>query len=161
VTLRTIDIAAVSIIDTSSNANAATDRILARVNADTTEAMKSSMAGRVGGGCPHRLMGRLLLRPPDTTAISLGLRPPPPPPKPAAAVQVVPQTTTTAFDGSCINSVASAKTPTYPNLPPFAFQGYVTPQGVLAMNSSTGHTFQGQIDQMHVLRAHVAGPACG
>jgi hypothetical protein len=105
-----------------------------------------------------------------------GCAPPPPPPQPAAAVQVVPQTTTTAFDGSYINPVVSAKTPTCPNLPPLppltinngsavwqgpnlAFQGYVTPQGVLAMNSSTGQTFQGQIDQTRVLRAHVAGPA--
>jgi hypothetical protein len=67
----------------------------------------------------------------------------------------------------------SAKTPTcpyLPSLPPLtiangsavwqgpniAFQGYVTRQGVLAMNSGV----QGQIDQQHVLRAHVAGPAC-
>jgi hypothetical protein len=44
--------------------------------------------------------------------------------------------------------------------PNIAFQGYVTPQGVLAMNSGAGQTFQDQIDQQHVLRAHVAGPAC-
>ena len=28
------------------------------------------------------------------------------------------------------------------------------------MNSTTGQTLQGQIDQLHVLTAHVAGPNC-
>jgi hypothetical protein len=101
---------------------------------------------------------------------------PPPAPPPAAAVPVTP-TTTNAFDGSYANPVVSAKTATCPNLPPLppltitngsaswqgpnlAFQGYVTPQGVLAMNSSTGQTLQGQIDQTRMLRAHVAGPNC-
>jgi hypothetical protein len=69
----------------------------------------------------------------------------------------------------------SAKTPTcpyLPSLPPLTITngsavwqgsniaGYVTPQGVLAMNSDTGQTFLGQIDQQRVLRAHVAGSAC-
>jgi hypothetical protein len=94
-----------------------------------------------------------------------------PPPAP-------PQTTSFAFDGSYSNPVVNSRTatcpPNLPALPPltvangqavwkgpnFAFQGSVTPEGVLAMNSSTGQTFQGQFDQMHVLRAHVVGPNC-
>jgi hypothetical protein len=106
-----------------------------------------------------------------------GCAPPPPPPQPAATMQVTPTTTTNAFDGTYVNPIVSAKTATCPNLPPLppltisngsavwqgpnlAFQGYVTPQGVLAMNSSTGQTFQGQIDPARVLRAHVAGSSC-
>jgi hypothetical protein len=102
---------------------------------------------------------------------------PVPPPQPAAAVQVTPTTTTSAYDGSYVNPVITAKTATCPNLPPMpsltisnglgvwpvpnvAYQGYVTPQGVLTMNSNTGQTFQGQIDQTRVLRGHAAGPNC-
>ena len=97
----------------------------------------------------------------------------PPAPKPAAPVT---PTTINAFDGMYTNAVVTAMTPTCPNLNPpaltitngsalwqgpnLAFQGYVTPQGVLAMNSSTGQTFQGQIDQTRVLRARVSGSAC-
>ena len=102
--------------------------------------------------------------------------PPPPPSQPAAAVQV-PQTTTTAFDGNYVNPVVTAKTPYCPLLPALpsltitngsavwqgpniAFQGYVTPQGVLTMNSGTGQTFQGRIQPVRLLSAHVAGPTC-
>jgi hypothetical protein len=123
-----------------------------------------------------KMVKLILLGLPLLSVWSCAPPPPPPPPQPAAAVQI-PQTTTTAFDGSYINPVVSAKTPTCPNLPPLppltitngsavwqgpnlAFQGYVTPQGVLAMNSSTGQTFQGQIDQTRVLRARVSGSAC-
>jgi hypothetical protein len=36
-------------------------------------------------------------------------------------------------------------------------QGYVTPQGVLMMNSGVGQTFQGQIDSRNVLSGQVLG----
>jgi hypothetical protein len=99
-----------------------------------------------------------------------------PPPQPAAALSVTP-ITTNAFDGNYVTPVVSARTVTCPDLPPLpaltisngsavwqgpnlAFQGYVNPQGTLTMNSNAGQTLQGQIDQMRVLRAHVAGPNC-
>jgi hypothetical protein len=101
--------------------------------------------------------------------------PPRPAPQPAAAVPVTP-TTTNAFDGMYTNAVVTAKTAACPNLNPptltitngsalwqgpnLAFQGYVSPQGVLVMSSSTGQTFQGQIDPQFMLRARVAGPNC-
>jgi hypothetical protein len=97
----------------------------------------------------------------------------PPAPKPAAPVT---PTTINAFDGMYTNAVVTAMTPTCPNLNPpaltitngsalwqgpnLAFQGYVTPQGVLAMSSSTGQTFQGQIDPRFMLKARVTGPNC-
>jgi hypothetical protein len=100
----------------------------------------------------------------------------PPPPAP----QQVTANTTNTFDGTYGNAVASpsAGTPMCPYLHPLpvltitnglavwqgpnlSFQGSVTPQGALVMNSSTGQTFQGQVDpSAHALRAHVAGPNC-
>ena len=94
---------------------------------------------------------------------------------PPAPVQATP--TTTAFDGTYFNPLVSAKTPTCPTLdapppltisngsalwqgPNLKFQGSVTPQGVLTMDSGTGQTFQGQITPQFVLNAHVAGPNC-
>ena len=37
------------------------------------------------------------------------------------------------------------------------FQGYVSPDGTLAMQSEIGQTFQGQIDPNYVLRARTVG----
>jgi hypothetical protein len=37
------------------------------------------------------------------------------------------------------------------------FQGYVSPDGTLAMQSETGQTFQGQIDSNYVLRGRTVG----
>ena len=37
------------------------------------------------------------------------------------------------------------------------FQGYVSPDGTLAMQSEIGQTFQGQIDSNYVLRARTVG----
>ena len=37
------------------------------------------------------------------------------------------------------------------------FQGYVSPDGTLAMQSDTGQTFQGHIDSNYVLRARTVG----
>ena len=37
------------------------------------------------------------------------------------------------------------------------FQGYVSPDGTLAMQSEIGQTFQGQIDSSYVLRARTVG----
>jgi hypothetical protein len=37
------------------------------------------------------------------------------------------------------------------------FQGFVTPQGILMMNSGVGQTFQGQIDSRNVLSGQVLG----
>jgi len=39
------------------------------------------------------------------------------------------------------------------------FQGYVTPQGVLAMRTGAGQHFEGQVDAQNVLRGRVIG-AC-
>ena len=39
------------------------------------------------------------------------------------------------------------------------FQGYVTPQGALAMRTGVGQRFEGQIDSQNVLRGRVIG-AC-
>jgi hypothetical protein len=40
------------------------------------------------------------------------------------------------------------------------FQGYVTPQGALAMQSDRGQTFQGQIGPTFVLTGRAQGPNC-
>ena len=40
------------------------------------------------------------------------------------------------------------------------FQGYVTPQGALAMQSDRGQTFQGQIGPNFVLTGRGQGPNC-
>jgi hypothetical protein len=99
--------------------------------------------------------------------------PPAPTTQPIAQMQVAP-TTSRVFDGVYANPVVTAKTATCPNVNPpaltitnglaqgpnFLLQGYVSPQGALAMHSDSGQTFQGQIDQQFVLRGHVAGPNC-
>ena len=40
------------------------------------------------------------------------------------------------------------------------FQGYVTPQGAVTMQSAHGDTFQGQIDPYFVLTGRATGPLC-
>ena len=40
------------------------------------------------------------------------------------------------------------------------FQGYVTPQGGLTMQSERGQTFQGQIDPYYVVTGRATGPSC-
>jgi len=40
------------------------------------------------------------------------------------------------------------------------FQGYVTPQGALAMQSQLGQTFQGQISPNFVVTGRAQGPNC-
>ena len=97
-------------------------------------------------------------------------------PPPTASVQSSP--TTSTFDGTYANAVVSAQSGTCPTLGPLpsltihngmallqgpnlAFSGYVTPQGALGMNSTTGQqVFKGQIDPQFVLRARVQGPNC-
>jgi hypothetical protein len=37
------------------------------------------------------------------------------------------------------------------------FQGYVSPDGILAMQSEIGQTFQGQIDSSYVLKGRAVG----
>ena len=94
-----------------------------------------------------------------------------------------PTNTTTAFDGYYGHAVARGLSPGCPDyvtgheltirdgLATFQsgvpatgtlnFQGYVNPQGGLAMVSQTGgQTFQGQIDPNFVLTGRAAGPNC-
>ena len=109
--------------------------------------------------------------------------PQPAPPPPAAAVAAPyavgsAANTTTAFDGNygtaivrqvspgCAdprfadvfltiqNGLAQAQGPT------LTFQGYVTPQGALAMQSQLGQTFQGQIGPTFVVTGRAQGPNC-
>jgi hypothetical protein len=101
-----------------------------------------------------------------------------PPPPTMAATAGQPQTTT-YFDGTYIGSFTqnlSAPASNCPNFPvapaltiqngmarfaalDIAYQGYVTPQGEVRMQSPTGQTFIGQIDPYYVLRGHTIG-AC-
>lgn len=85
---------------------------------------------------------------------------------------------TAAYDGNYEKPVITSKSPGCPDLGSLSyvtisngralfqgpnlsqFQGYVTPEGILAMSSPTGQKFQGQIDSRFVLRANVAGPNC-
>lgn len=101
-----------------------------------------------------------------------------PRPPPVSMVQPgVAPTTTTRFDGSYQRAYISAKTPGCPvpspspsftikngfallQGPNLTFQGYVTPQGELAMTSNSGQAFYGQIDPEFVLRARVTDPSC-
>ena len=91
----------------------------------------------------------------------------PPPPAP-----------TTVFDGTYGHGAVTAMSPPgcrKLTLPPnltitngsalfqwdvLTFQGNVTPQGALAMNTASGQTLQGQIDPHFVLTARLAGPNC-
>jgi len=93
-----------------------------------------------------------------------------------AAAQGSP-TYTTAFDGSYVGSFvqttgpAGAACPNYKVAPALTirngvasfaaldlhFQGTVTPQGQLMMQSEHGQTFEGQIDPYYVLKGRVTG----
>ena len=96
-----------------------------------------------------------------------------------------PANTTTAFDGTWIGgpirNMSAGETlrgpeenpscPNYNNAPTLTianglaqldfsilrFQGYVTPQGALAMSSGAGQRFEGQINSQNVLAARVIG----
>lgn len=113
---------------------------------------------------------------------------PPPPASQASMAQQVayaagsPSNTTRAFDGAydgnfVQNMSAGRTTLDCPNMgvaPALiirnglaqvqtsvgTFQGYVTPQGALAMQSDHGQTFQGQIDPYFVLTGRTTGPNC-
>ena len=104
--------------------------------------------------------------------------PPPPAAAPAAYALGSAANTTTAFDGNygtvtvrqvspgCAdprfadvnltiqNGLAQAQGPT------LTFQGYVTPQGALAMQSQLGQKFQGQISPNFVVTGRAQGPNC-
>jgi AraC-like DNA-binding protein len=129
-------------------------------------------------------MKQLLLLGVSLIAVSAcAMQQPSPPPamaQPAAASSVGSQAnTTTAFDGDYGSALAKNVTPGCPNYltAPFGlvirngfaqfqggsgltFQGYVNPQGALAMVSQSGPTFQGQISPNFVLTGHAAGPNC-
>jgi hypothetical protein len=111
---------------------------------------------------------------------------PPPPAAPASAAQPgpgSPTNTTTIFDGiytqGVIQNASTGKSLSEcPNLTVAApvtirqgiaqlqvnngrvnstFQGYVSPDGTLAMQSEIGQTLQGQIDSSYVLRGRTVG----
>ena len=129
-------------------------------------------------------MNRLSLLGISLLAISACAPPPPPPPAPPPAAAAAPApgspaNTTTAFDGTYDGSFVQGITPgsataQCPNIrvapvltirngvARFAalnltFQGYVTPQGVLMMQSEGGQTFEGRIDPYFVLTGRVTG----
>jgi hypothetical protein len=103
---------------------------------------------------------------------------------PAASSVGSASNTTTAFDGDYGSAYAKNMTPGCPNnmqVAPYGlvirngfaqfqgsglggagltFQGYVNPQGALAMVSQGGPTFQGQIDPNFVLTGRATGPNC-
>jgi hypothetical protein len=105
----------------------------------------------------------------------------PPPPPPAAAASYAlgsAANTTNAFDGDYGRVVVRQVSPgcADPNFSNvtltirnglaqaqglgLTFQGYVTPQGALAMQSDRGQTFQGQIGANYVLTGRGQGPNC-
>ncbi len=103
---------------------------------------------------------------------------PPPPPPPTAAAET-PPSATTYYDGTYIGSFTenlSASGSGCPNFPvaphltiqngvarfaalDLSYQGYVTPQGEVRMQSPSGQTFVGHIDPYYVLRGQTTG-AC-
>ena len=107
--------------------------------------------------------------------------PPPPPPVAAPGPAVAPPGTvaTTYYDGTYIGSFTqnvSAPGSNCPNFPvapaltiqngiarfaalDLTYQGYVTPQGEVRMQSPAGQTFVGQIDPYYTLRGQTTG-AC-
>jgi hypothetical protein len=120
------------------------------------------------------LLGILLL------AVAACVPQPAPPPAVAAAPYAVGSAanTTTAFDGNygtvIVNRVSpGCANPSFPNVfltiqnglaqaqsPNLTFQGYVTPQGALTMQSQLGQTFQGQISPNFVVTGRAQGPNC-
>ncbi len=123
-------------------------------------------------------MRRLLLLSVPVLAIAACAPQQPPPPPPMAATEAQPQTTT-YFDGTYIGSFTqnlSAAGSNCPNIPvaphltiqngmarfaalDITYQGYVTPQGEVRMQSPSGQTFVGQIDPYYVLKGQTTG-AC-
>ena len=106
----------------------------------------------------------------------------PPPPAPVAAPAYPPGSppaATTYYDGTYIGSFTqnvSAPGSNCPNFPvapaltiqngvarfaalDLTYQGYVTPQGEVRMQTPEGRTFEGQIDPYYVLRGQTTG-AC-
>jgi hypothetical protein len=107
--------------------------------------------------------------------------PQPPPPTvtavPPGYAATSPPPATTFFDGTYIGSFTqnmSASGSGCPNFPvapaltinngvarfaalDITYQGYVTPQGDVTMQSSTGQTLTGHIDPQYVLRAQTTG----
>ena len=104
---------------------------------------------------------------------------PPPPPTPAAASSAAgtPVATTTYYDGTYIGSFTenmSASGSGCPNFPvapaltinngvarfaalDITYDGYVTPQGDVRMQSPAGQTLTGHIDPQYVLRGQTTG----
>jgi len=119
----------------------------------------------------------------DFAPCGLSVRPSTAPPTPVVAAAPAPgsptNTTTTAFDGTYDGSFVQSVTPGSPTaqcpnirVAPvltirngaarfaalnLTFQGYVTPQGVLTMQSEGGRTFEGKIDPNFVLKGRVSG----
>jgi hypothetical protein len=101
-----------------------------------------------------------------------------PPPPTMAATEAQPQTTT-YFDGTYIGSftqnlsAVGSNCPNFPVAPALTiqngvarfaalditYQGYVTTQGEVRMQSPSGQTFVGQIDPYYVLKGQTTG-AC-
>ena len=102
--------------------------------------------------------------------------PPPPPPPPTAAAETPPQATT-YYDGTYVGSFTenvSASGSGCPNFPvapaltihdgvarfaalDLTYQGYVTHQGDVRMQSPAGQTFVGHIDPYYVLTGQTTG----
>ena len=80
--------------------------------------------------------------------------------------------TTTAFDATYLpGPESSSSCPNYKSspmvisnglaqfdVPNMRFQGYVTPQGSLAMRTGAGHSFEGQVNSQGVITGRVTGP---
>ena len=106
-------------------------------------------------------------------------QPSPPPTVAATPAPGSPPNTTTFFDGTYAGSFVQGITPGSPTtqcpnirVAPaltirngvarfdalnLTFQGYVTPQGELVMQSGGGETFEGHIDPYYVLKGRVTG----
>jgi hypothetical protein len=125
---------------------------------------------------------RYLLLSASVLAVAACAAPAPPPPPAAETPGYVPgspTTTTTHYDGTYVGSFTenmSASGSGCPNIPvaphltiengvarfaalDITYQGYVTPQGEVRMQSPAGQTFVGQIDPYYMLRGRTTG-AC-
>jgi hypothetical protein len=125
-------------------------------------------------------MKQLFLLGVSLLAVSACAPQPAPPPTAAAAPYAVGSATNTtaAFDGNygtvIVRQVSpGCADPSFSNVGltihnglaqaqglGLTFQGYVTPQGALAMQSDRGQTFQGQISPNFVLTGRAQGPNC-
>ena len=116
-------------------------------------------------------------------AVTACAAPEPPPPPPPAAAPVAstapPATPTTYYDGTYIGgftqnlSAPGSGCPNFPAAPALTinngvarfaaldltYQGYVTPDGAVSMQSPDGRTFVGQINPYYVLNGRTTG-AC-